>query len=215
MSAWKSATELAHEKHPSLAMLASKSKVNKLKQRWNNIDFDDTNRQVPEWLKQEEIMNKSIVENKQETKPFAVSKQITNISKSTNIPNNEYNEDIIDQLLVLGVGNKQQIKTAMDNVINRNDINEITDYLNDNKSPITIYSKIYDDKKSKIKEWKPIFNASANNYKKREAHPSLVMLRNKGLLTGGLKRDDTKENINIDDKHRIMPDWLDEENENE
>ena len=45
-----------------------------------------------------------------------------------------YNEDIIDQLLVLGVGTRNEIINAINNVINKNDINSILDYILKKKS---------------------------------------------------------------------------------
>eukprot|EP01084_Bolivina_argentea_P297665 512864_1 len=40
-----------------------------------------------------------------------------------------YNEDIIEQLITLNVATREEIVNAIDNVINKNDINEITDYI--------------------------------------------------------------------------------------
>ena len=40
-----------------------------------------------------------------------------------------YNEDIINQLIVLGVGTRDEIINAINNVINKNDINSILDYI--------------------------------------------------------------------------------------
>ena len=40
--------------------------------------------------------------------------------------------DIINELILFEFGNISQIKNAINNVINKNDINEIIDYLNSN-----------------------------------------------------------------------------------
>ena len=45
----------------------------------------------------------------------------------------KYNKDIILQLIKLKVANIDEIINAMDNVINKNDINEITDYIIKNR----------------------------------------------------------------------------------
>eukprot|EP01083_Nonionella_stella_P200501 734147_1 len=41
----------------------------------------------------------------------------------------EYNESIISQLITLGLGERDDIINAMNHVVDKNDINEITDYL--------------------------------------------------------------------------------------
>ena len=40
-----------------------------------------------------------------------------------------YKKDIIKQLISFGIGTRNEIISAMDNVVNSNDINEITNYL--------------------------------------------------------------------------------------
>ena len=45
----------------------------------------------------------------------------------------KYNKDIISQLIKLQIGDMEEIINAMNNVINKNDINEILDYINKNK----------------------------------------------------------------------------------
>eukprot|EP01084_Bolivina_argentea_P101170 181436_1 len=65
MSTLKPATE-SHEKHASLVTLASKRKVSKLKKRFNNID--DNSRELPDWLKQDEID-----EQKEQNKPLKIT----------------------------------------------------------------------------------------------------------------------------------------------
>ena len=44
-----------------------------------------------------------------------------------------YNEDIIKQLITFGIGTRNEIISAMNQIVNKNDINEIIDYLNNNK----------------------------------------------------------------------------------
>ena len=54
--------------------------------------------------------------------------------KNNNNNNNDlYNIDIINELISFEIGTKSEIMNAMDNVINRNDINEIVEYITDNK----------------------------------------------------------------------------------
>ena len=45
----------------------------------------------------------------------------------------EYNMDIVHQLVILGYGTKSQIMDAIDEVTNKNDINEIIEYLEKQK----------------------------------------------------------------------------------
>eukprot|EP01084_Bolivina_argentea_P099347 178594_1 len=42
---------------------------------------------------------------------------------------NKYDKDILSQLMILGVADEDEIKYAMDNVINKFDINEITRFI--------------------------------------------------------------------------------------
>eukprot|EP01083_Nonionella_stella_P257414 881148_1 len=49
--------------------------------------------------------------------------------KSDDVEPDEYNQDIVNQLLELEIGTKQQILNAMDKVQNKNDIQEIAEYL--------------------------------------------------------------------------------------
>lgn len=42
------------------------------------------------------------------------------------------NEDIITQLLTLGVGTRDEITHAIKHVLNKNDINEVVNYIMDN-----------------------------------------------------------------------------------
>ena len=54
---------------------------------------------------------------------------LTNINNNDRNDKTKYDQDIINQLIAFEIGTKIEIMDAMDNVINRNDINEITEYL--------------------------------------------------------------------------------------
>eukprot|EP01084_Bolivina_argentea_P104506 187112_1 len=68
----------------------------------------------------------------------------------------EFDNDIIEQLIILNVGNRDEIMNAMKNVINPNDINEIINYLtNEQNEEDIIYTNIpseelIDNNKSKF-----------------------------------------------------------------
>eukprot|EP01084_Bolivina_argentea_P244460 409509_1 len=46
----------------------------------------------------------------------------------------ESTQNIVDQLLVFGVGTKQEILNAINKVVNNTDINEIIDYIKNNQN---------------------------------------------------------------------------------
>eukprot|EP01084_Bolivina_argentea_P237940 399771_1 len=46
----------------------------------------------------------------------------------------ESTQNIVDQLLVFGVGTKEEILNAINKVVNRTDINEIIDYIKNNQN---------------------------------------------------------------------------------
>ena len=71
-------------------------------------------------------------------------KYIKNYKNNKNNDNNKYNMDIINELILFEFGNISQIKNAINNVINKNDINEIIDYLNSNHNKTGMkYKKNY------------------------------------------------------------------------
>ena len=59
-------------------------------------------------------------------------------------------EEIINQLLQFGIGTKEEIINAMNNVINKHDINEIADYIinNQQKKDLKSINGDGDDNKS-------------------------------------------------------------------
>eukprot|EP01084_Bolivina_argentea_P045514 83791_1 len=64
-------------------------------------------------------------------------------------------EAIIHQLVTLGVANREEIENAMQHVINRNDINEITDYIvnkQNKEEQIQIQNEVHDTDKNQNKE---------------------------------------------------------------
>ena len=56
-----------------------------------------------------------------------------------------YDNDLINQLLQLELGTKDQIINAMDNVVNSNDIDEITEYLIATTNEIIVYDDADDE----------------------------------------------------------------------
>lgn len=68
---------------------------------------------------------------------------------TTNIPSQrqQYNQDMIDQLIKLNVGNRNEIILAIDNVINKNDINEVREYVDKyQKATLGLLEMGFDDK---------------------------------------------------------------------
>ena len=49
-------------------------------------------------------------------------------------------QDIVNQLLTFGIGTKHEILNAINNVINKNDINEIIDYIQKNQQKQNVKS---------------------------------------------------------------------------
>eukprot|EP01084_Bolivina_argentea_P275619 470078_1 len=58
------------------------------------------------------------------TPPNRSKKQANNMKS-----NKKYNEDIIQKILALNIATRDEIKIAMDNVTNPNDLNQVTDYI--------------------------------------------------------------------------------------
>eukprot|EP01083_Nonionella_stella_P195722 720721_1 len=58
------------------------------------------------------------------TPPNTSKKQANNMKS-----NKKYNEDIIQKILALNIATRDEIKIAMDNVTNPNDLNQVTDYI--------------------------------------------------------------------------------------
>ena len=54
---------------------------------------------------------------------------IKHLNKLKKLNNLLYNTDIINQLIQFEIGSKIEIMDAMDNITNRNDINQIVEYL--------------------------------------------------------------------------------------
>ena len=61
--------------------------------------------------------------------------------------NTDNNEDIIQELINLNVGTRNEIISAMQFVVNKNDINEISNYLLDNEQKKQYHSFMNNVKK--------------------------------------------------------------------
>ena len=70
------------------------------------------------------------INNKNEKRLIFDIKWLNKLKKLKNLL---YNTDIINQLIQFEIGTKMEIMNAMDNVKNRNDINEIVEYITLNK----------------------------------------------------------------------------------
>ena len=66
------------------------------------------------------------INNKNEKRLIFNTKYINKLKKLNNLL---YNKEIINQLIQFEIGTKIEIMNAMDNVKNRNDINQIVEYL--------------------------------------------------------------------------------------
>ena len=64
---------------------------------------------------------------------------------SDNVTSSKNSEEIINELIKFDIGTRDEILEAMNHVINKNDINEITDYINKSKQTKEVKSvcKIY------------------------------------------------------------------------